>query len=140
MTVEVVNFTRRSDLEKKVAVLAGKIIKLAKIKNGDLSVALVGERKMRAINHQWREQNKVTDVLSFSLAEEESKNIISGEIFICPSQIARQAEKNKESFHSELTRILVHGILHLLGYEHEQKKKDAELMFAKQEQLLKKLK
>ncbi len=140
MAIEIVNFTRQIGLKKKVAVLAAKIIKLTRAQGKDLSLVLVGEQRMRSINHQWRKQDQVTDVLSFSWAEKKPKGVVSGEIFICPRQIARQAKATREDFQVELTRILVHGILHLLGYDHEQNKVEAELMLEKQEQLLKKLK
>jgi len=81
-------------------------------KNGleEISLVLVGNAKIKALNNKYLHQNKVTDVLSF-----EELN----EIFICLPQARRQAEALEHSLNCELTRLLVHGIVHLKGYEHE---------------------
>ena len=83
----------------------------------DISLVLVDETKIRALNRKYLKRNRVTDVLSF-----EGLN----EIFICVSEAARHAKLLKSSLNSELTRLLAHGIVHLKGYEHE-RSKSAEL-------------
>ena len=62
-----------------------------------------------------------------------------GEIVICPQVIKKNAKKFKSPFKKELVRVLIHGILHLLGHNHEKSKKDAKIMEEKQDFYLKKL-
>lgn len=76
----------------------------------EISLVLVDEEKIEEINKKYRRQNRSTDVLSF-----EDLN----EIFICPPAIKKQAKNLKIPYKTELTRVVIHGILHLAGYEHE---------------------
>lgn len=78
----------------------------------DLSIALVGPARIKALNKKYRKKNKATDVLSFLYSDQ------SGEVVICPDEV----EKNG------LARVLIHGVLHLLGYTHEKSQKGAKLM------------
>ena len=95
-----------------------------------ISVIFVSSKKINQLNTDFRKKEEVTDVLSFVLQE---KPII-GEIYICPEYIA------EEYSHQEALRALVHGFLHLVGYEHTQKftenSKSSEEMFVKQENML----
>jgi len=83
----------------------------------DISLVLVSEAKIRELNRKYRHKNEVTDVLSF-----EELN----EIYICLPQAKKQSQLLKTSLNSELTRLLVHGIVHLKGYDHE-RSQSAEL-------------
>lgn len=107
-----------------------------KIKKMEVGVLLVGEKTMRSLNRRYRGRDKVTDVLSFAAKEGKIfKNDDWGDVFICPSYIHRQAKNWAENFEIEWKRILIHGLLHLRGFDHE-KEKDAKKMFAKQEKIL----
>jgi len=106
-----------------------KIIKgvLSAVGNGpavvNLSVALVSDATIKKLNKQYRRQNKVTDVLSFSgqVAGFRDSEPDLGEIIIATSQCSRQARQNGHSFVREFTYLLIHGALHLLGFAHEEK-------------------
>lgn len=98
--------------------------------NEDISLVLVGSAKIKEFNKKYRGKNKATDVLSF-----EELN----EIFICLPFAKKQAKLLKTPLNSELMRLLVHGIVHLKGYDHEKSAKDAERMFAVEDKILKKL-
>jgi len=90
------------------------------------------------MNFQYRGKDRTTDVLSFGLYEGESSRAQGnelGDIFICVPQIIRQARRFSVSTKEEFIRMLVHGILHLLGYDHETSS-DATRMFELQEKLL----
>lgn len=108
-----------------------------KKKNALLSIHFIGDKKMTALNKKYRGKNKTTDVLSFAQQEGEfcgDKNDL-GDIFICIAQVKRQAKEYKISFEEELYRMTIHGILHVLGYDHMEEK-EAKKMFLKQEKLL----
>ena len=110
-----------------------------KILDSELSVILVSKKRIRELNRKYRKENKVTDVLSF----EGDKSIFSklglkpelGEIFICPEFITGESKREKINFKKEVSRVLIHGLLHLLGYNHIEKR-EANKMFEKQEDYL----
>jgi probable rRNA maturation factor len=78
----------------------------------EVSIALVDDATMRRLNRTFRHTNKTTDVLTFPAD-------LSGEIVICVDQARRQAMQEKHSVATEVRYLLVHGILHALGYDHE---------------------
>ena len=88
------------------------------------SLAFVGEAEMKKLNYHFRGQKKATDVLSF--AEEKSEFIYPpgeknylGEVVICAPLAKRQAKEHGVSLEAEVARLLIHGLAHLVGYEHE---------------------
>ena len=95
-----------------------------------ISLAFVSPNEIRKLNKIYRGKDQVTDVLSFRLATP-----IFGEVLICYSQAKRQAKEQKHSTRKEIIFLFVHGILHLFGHDHEQKK-DAVKMFRLQKQII----
>lgn len=93
--------------------------------SSQVSVNFVDGKLIRKLNNQYRGINKITDVLSF--ATEESQGDL-GDIFICIPQIKRQARLYGVAFEEELKRMLIHGLLHLLGYDHVKKKEEIVMM------------
>jgi probable rRNA maturation factor len=97
---------------------------------------------MRSLNRTWRNKDRTTDVLSFPLREGRFLHIqpdMLGDIVISVPAAARQADEAGHSLTVELERLLVHGLVHLLGYDHEQGIREARGMKRKERQLLKKL-
>lgn len=94
----------------------------------DLSIAFLGPVKIKGLNRKYLKKNKATDVLSFPGDDREL-----GEIIICPQQVKKNAKKYNLSFKKELAQVLIHGILHLLGYKHENSLKEAKIMEKRQQ-------
>ena len=97
---------------------------------------------MRTLNQVWRNKDRATDVLSFPLREGRFLHIqpdMLGDIVISVPVAARQANEAGHSLTVELERLLVHGLVHLLGYDHEQGFTEARRMERKERQLLKRL-
>lgn len=112
--------------------IAEKVLRGEKAgKGGEISIAIVDSPEIRKLNRKYRKKDRPTDVLSFGKIGEEVPEII-----ICPEEV----EKNGDDFKKELAEVVIHGMLHLLGYDHEGKKEDAEEMFSKQEKYLSKIK
>lgn len=89
---------------------------------GEVSVAVVSDRRMRALNRQFRGKDSVTDVLSFPSSEHGARPPASpflGDIVIAAGVAARQAKAMRHSLATELRVLALHGLLHLLGYDHE---------------------
>ena len=85
----------------------------------ELSIALVRQGRIRELNKRYRGKNRVTDVLSFSYDG-------SGDIVICLGEVKKNAKRFGTTFKKELAICLIHGILHLLGYDHEKEAKEVE--------------
>ncbi|OGL96064.1 rRNA maturation RNase YbeY [Candidatus Uhrbacteria bacterium RIFOXYB12_FULL_58_10] len=94
-----------------------------------LSIAFIGARDMRRLNKRWRGSDRVTDVLSFEEVEE---------ILLCYTQAKRQAMERGHSTRDEVIFLLVHGVLHVFGHDHE-RSVDAKRMFSIQTKILTRL-
>ncbi len=110
--------------------------------DGELSIALIGDAEMHALNRDYRGKDRPTDVLAFALREGEDAGIhpdVLGDVVISLDTAARQAAARGVPVADEVRVLLAHGILHLLGYDHERSPADARRMFAKQRALLRAL-
>lgn len=103
-----------------------------------LSIAFVSDREMRRLNKQWRGKDAVTDVLSFELEGQGLRSKKQGEILLSYTQAKRQAAERGHSTRDEVVFLLVHGILHVFGYDHE-RPTDAKRMFPLQTKILTRL-
>lgn len=112
------------DLKKisKVMTQAARLLKLKA--NLEISILLVGDGKIRSLNKEYRHKDKITDVLSFSQQEgpviaEPSGQCNLGDIVVSWPQVKRQAVKYGVTPEKELAFLIIHGLLHLLGYDDE---------------------
>jgi len=109
--------------------IARKAIKASSHKG--LNIIFVSKAKIKKLNSQYRNKNKPTDVLSF----EDLGNDIWGELILCPEIIEKQAQDSGHSYRKELAYLVLHGLLHLLGYEHEQGGESEKKMFHLQDSI-----
>jgi probable rRNA maturation factor len=110
--------------KKKIATLAKKVLSWHK-SNFCLDVILVKEDFIRRLNKSFRKKDKVTDVLSFEMREGKKvgpETDYLGDVYICLDQAKKQAKEYKVSFIEEIYRLVIHGILHLLEYDHKTKR------------------
>jgi probable rRNA maturation factor len=114
-------------------------------KRAELSVVLTGDAEVRKLNRRYRGKDRTTDVLSFAMQEGNKipsvpcGPMVLGDVVISVPKTRQQAMETGRPFKGELAGLLVHGILHLLGYDHGTKAREKR-MFALQEKLLKKFK
>ncbi|MCE7786754.1 rRNA maturation RNase YbeY [Staphylococcus xylosus] len=107
----------------------------------ELSVTFVDKEEIQEINKMYRDKDKVTDVISFALEEDEPEITgldmprVLGDIIICTDVAKEQADNYGHSFERELGFLALHGFLHLLGYDHMNEQDEKE-MFGRQEQIL----
>lgn len=147
MEIEIKNLTKFRLDRKSFSQVAKKVLSGENRGTETLSLVLVSKKEIQKLNKKFRKKNKPTDVLSFNL--DEGKYL--GEIVICPDMV----KPNKSQRHfdgpaiisakpslggEDFARVFIHGILHLLGYDHEKSKKEAEIMDAKQNLYLSKIK
>jgi probable rRNA maturation factor len=95
----------------------------------EVSVYFCGDRRMAALNRRWRRGNGPTDVLAFPAGETDARFL--GDIVISVPYATRQALRRGESPSREMDRLLLHGYLHLLGYDHETDHGEMEALEAK---------
>lgn len=109
--------------------------------NTEVSVLLTDDARIAELNNQYREMDGPTDVLSFSQLEGEDEPIpgveenVLGDVVISVETARRQAEQQGHTLDREIGVLLVHGILHLVGYDHAEPEEE-RAMFARQEEIL----
>ncbi|MDE0035012.1 MAG: rRNA maturation RNase YbeY [Deltaproteobacteria bacterium] len=120
---------------------ARRILRLLDLEDCELSVALVGDEEIRSLNGRYRSLDEPTDVLSFPVEKPlPSGRRIIGDVIISVEKAARQARQRRRSLDDELEVLLIHGILHNLGYDHERSDEDEREMRAMERRLRRELK
>ena len=114
---------------RKIKKIALTILELVAEKNAELSLALIGNLEMKKLNGQYRNKDYPTDVLSFpveGIMPEETR--LLGDVIISVDKAIEQARARGHSSEQELITLLIHGVVHLLGYDHERSARDARAM------------
>lgn len=124
--IEVVNRQRklRIDCERWRAFTenAAEVVPPPRSRRAEVTVAFVSDHAMRELNRRWRGKTGTTDVLSFPADQnefEKSGGPRLGDVVISVDQAARQAAENKLALEDEIAQLILHGLLHLCGYDHE---------------------
>lgn len=114
---------------RKLKSVALKILQLVEQGESELSIGLIGNAEMRKLNAKFRKKDYPTDVLSFP-APEELPGVarLLGDVIISVDKARQQAKERRRSLDEEIVTLLIHGVLHLLGYDHERSAKDARVM------------
>lgn len=136
---EIFNETKENidiEEEKKLIEFA---LKHEKLENIEFNVIFVDSKTIKKINKEYRGIDKVTDVISFALEDNEELKFefgrLLGDIYICVERMKEQAKEYGHSLLREQGFLTIHGLLHLLGYDH-MNKEDEKVMFEKQELIL----
>jgi probable rRNA maturation factor len=120
--IEIVNRQRKFPIANaRWEIFAAKALRVLSVKNAGATVVFVSDRAMAELNRRWRGTRGTTDVLSFPAAQdkfEKSEGLNLGDIVISVEQAARQAKENKLSLNTEVAQLILHGLLHLCGYDH----------------------
>jgi probable rRNA maturation factor len=129
--------------QRKIKEIIRKILQYLKVdEETEISVLFTNDKFIRALNNKYRGIDKPTDVLSFSLQEgaikspEVESDKLLGDIIVSVETAQRQSNNLNHSIEKELTVLLIHGLLHLTGYNHE-KGKDYKIMREKESEILK---
>jgi probable rRNA maturation factor len=114
-----------------------KICSFLELKNIAITIIICDNTYIHKINKDFRKKNKPTDVISFSYRENpfpdtNQKMEQLGDIYISIEKALENSIEYKASLNDELKRLLIHGVLHLIGYDHEKSRKDAKIMAAKE--------
>lgn len=117
-----------ADLKKR------RVLKAA-LASREVTLVFLDKKAAKKMNFEFRGKDYATDVLSFDSMDESSL----GELILCPEVLKRQAKEHGLTYSQELGYMLLHGILHLLGYDHETNESDAQEMFKLQDAVFEKL-
>jgi probable rRNA maturation factor len=112
MSVEIANKTKQKINEILIRTVIERFLDLQGLKK-DISVAIIGDKEMSRLNSQYRKIDKTTDILSFP----DNDPDFLGELIISYTQLKKQAPIYSRSFDEELAFIIIHGLLHLIGFE-----------------------
>jgi probable rRNA maturation factor len=121
--VEVVSRQRKVPVDcGRWRAFAEKALRVVSAGGAGVTVAFVSDRAMRELNRRWRGKAGTTDVLSFPAGQDEferAEGASLGDVVVSVEQAARQAAEHGLSFENELEQLILHGLLHLCGYDHE---------------------
>lgn len=113
---------RLRKIAKAILIIVGRA-------EAELSLALIGNAEMRKLNARYRRKDYPTDVLSFPVdGKLPAPNRLLGDVVISVDKAREQARERGRTRDEEMVTLLIHGIVHLLGYDHERSAKDARVM------------
>mgnify|MGYP006295916015 CR=1 FL=1 len=141
MNIEMVSLTKSDcDQDRLISLADFSLNAMGIHPDSELSISIVDEEEMSSLHMQWMDEPGPTDVLSFPMDEMKPYSAttgpgILGDIVICPEFAAKQARTAGHSLQEELELLTVHGVLHLLGFDHRENN-ERKIMFAKQDELL----
>lgn len=152
--IEIINYQpdfKNRRLLEQISEFAGKMLSDFKKSRLDVNIVLCDDKFIRALNRKYRGKDSPTDVLSFSQAEEGEEDLFDnledlertetegsplGDVIISLDTAVRQAKEFKVTEEEEMGRLVIHGMLHLLGFDHETSKEDEKIMMKKQDAYL----
>ena len=124
---------------RKIEQQIGKVLTSLDCNEHEISILFIGDQGIRDLNNQFRDIDRPTDVLSFPQISEDEleapRALVLGDVAISLETARCQSEEHGLSFEEELTLLLIHGILHLLGYDHEISNQEEKRMRSKTREL-----
>jgi len=139
--VEVINRQRKYEVDcDLLRICAEKVLSLVGRREGELSILLVNNRRIREFNKRYRGIDRPTDVLSFPMDKDSGYGpVLLGDIVVSLEKADAQAREYGHPMLTELLMLIVHGILHLFGYDHGKSPEDATVMKRKEMSIMRKL-
>jgi len=120
--------------ESRVSETALAVFEKQEIDNSEITIIFTNNMHIREINREYREKDYPTDVISFAYMDDpfpgEADDSYLGDIYISVETALAQSTEFGSSYEKEIDRLVIHAILHLMGYDHEKGEKEAELMFS----------
>ena len=114
---------------RRLKQIALAVLQLTEQQDAELSLAMIGNAEMQKLNARYRHKDYPTDVLSFPSAKNlPAEPRLLGDVIISVDKAAAQAKERRRTLDQEMATLLIHGIVHLLGYDHERSAKDARIM------------
>jgi probable rRNA maturation factor len=123
-----------------IAEVACAALSAERVRNALVSITLLDRRAMARLNREHLDHAGPTDIISFGFHRATSKDPVVGDIYICPDVARENAAAHGALIRQEMTRLVIHGVLHILGYEHPvDAGREQSSMWKRQELLLRRL-
>ena len=129
------NQWKEIEIPKLIKTLSS-IIKNPGFNEKKYNIVFIDDNEMKNLNYTYRKKNSTTDVLTFNYNDEITDNMTDSEIYISLEKAEKQAVEKKHTLENELTVLLLHGLLHSIGYDHERSKEDEKIMQTLEQQVL----
>jgi probable rRNA maturation factor len=123
----------------RVAAVARMVLKSEKVRHAMLSIAFVSNPRIRTLNKRHLGRDRVTDVISFGFRRTGKSQPLVGDVYIAPAVARASAKAAGVSAREEIERVIVHGVLHVLGYDHPETDRTRSAMWRRQERLVARL-
>ena len=138
LAIDISSTVRRLSVSRaRVKEAAIAALRAERVSNTMLSITFVGRATMTELNRRYLRHNTPTDVISFGLGRRGKKDPVIGDIYICPEVARANARRQRIPAGEELLRLVVHGTLHVLGYDHpETAARTTSPMWRRQERIL----
>jgi probable rRNA maturation factor len=122
---------------RRVVEVARAVLRAERVRDATVSITFVSNRRIATLNRRHLGHRGPTDVISFALGSDPGGAPLQGDVYIAPAVARRNADVNAVTAREELTRLVVHGVLHVLGFDHpEGPERTASPMWRRQESLL----
>jgi rRNA maturation RNase YbeY len=126
--------------KNKIRGAASAAAEMLDLKDASITIVMTGDQYMRKINREFRGHDEPTDVISFSNRDNPFPAVDDtceeiGDIYISIDRADRQSQEYRVTLQDELKRLIVHGMLHLVGYDHERSDEDEKIMLRKEEEI-----
>ncbi|MDI6703539.1 MAG: rRNA maturation RNase YbeY [bacterium] len=138
--VLIANYQKKRVRLRDVRFVVSEVLREEGVDDGEVSVVLSDDKFIKDLNRKFRGVNEETDVLAFDYSSQVlsvcTPHPLLGEIIVSTETCAKQAREYKHSFREELSLLLIHGVLHLLGYDHKEEDEGARKMRKREKELL----
>lgn len=132
----------KEEFFRRICDAAAPYLKIPEGLTGEVGISIISADEMQKMNREYRKVDASTDVLSFPLHSEPIRGYTSislGDLFISPSDVVRKSREHRRTEREQMAWTVVHGLLHLAGYDHEEGEDAAREMFAHEEAILKQI-
>jgi probable rRNA maturation factor len=137
LDVDVASDGARSPLGRaRTQEIVQAVLRTEKVRNALVSITFVDERSMARLNKTHLGHSGPTDVISFGFTRASATDPVVGDIYICPAVARGNARARRDLVRREVARLVVHGTLHILGYDHPDEDREESEMWRKQERLV----
>jgi probable rRNA maturation factor len=141
LDVDVATVNVRAPLSRAaIASIARETLQAERVRDALLSVTLVDAATMARLNRTHLGHAGATDVISFQFNRVKRSDPVIGDVYICPAVARRNAAERDTGLREEIARLVIHGVLHVLGHDHpNDQRRESSRMWRRQEQLLRRL-
>ena len=131
--------TRTPLSRERIDAIARATLRYERVRDAMVSITLVDRRAIARLNAEHLGHRGATDVISFGFTRSRTTDPVVGDIYICPAVASENAKAHRAPVRDEIARLVIHGILHVLGHDHPEDRRETSDMWRRQERLLRRI-